>query len=455
MLEVIFVVAVIVLVYLLCSKKERPRKSRRGDPVLEVSVLEIDEDLQSASMDEIIDSIRSDDTRPNPTFNLQNETSPEYKVATMESFLLSGNTLEDQLNRGPVQIPNLDKFHPGKYPANNVILTGFTGVSRNKSYNTPPDTSRKLSSTHDRTNISGMADASGQVPHTPSGASVAQPNTSNVMQRATDPENQYGDLDSPKYADAYHFLGNQDTQIPGVQDWNLGGKFQTSTQQKVYEQLAASGYSPEQKNMGRIGPAAMLKNKISNQYIDAQRSRDLLNIAWKDAPKNPVLQNLAKQSASYINLDNNFYPGVDVRASRDLTNYDIQTNQLDATLAHADRAIGSTLSRGARFDIDRIADGNTNAVQGFLPAPIQEDAVDIDESVFNNAATVADLNNDVSSTGDTAIYNRSKYNATQAQKSKDIRAAYNVYSAKPYFIEELHEQEYRDWWEQDQLDLYL
>lgn len=432
MLEVIFIVAVIALVYLLCSKQDKPRKSKREPPA--TYVLEIDEDLQSASMDEIIDSIRSDDTQPNPTFNLQNETSPEYKVATMESFLLSGNTLEDQLNRGPTQIPNLDRFHPGRYPANNVILTGFTGVN---------NSSR---------NVSGMTDASGQTPHAPNGRqSAAQTD----MSQATDPEAQYGSLDSPKYADAYHFLGNQDTQIPGVQDWNQGAKFQTSTQKEVYEQLAASGYSPEQKNMGRIGPAAMLKNKISNQYIDAQRSKDLLNITWKDAPKNPVLQNLARQSASYINLDSNFYPGVDVRASRDLTNYDIQTNQLDAALAHADRAMGSTLSRGARFDIDRIADGNSNAVQGFLPAPIQEDAVDIDESVFNNAATVADLNNDVSSTGDTAIYNRSKYNATQAQKSKDIRAAYNVYSAKPYFIEELHEQEYRDWWEQDQLDLYL
>jgi hypothetical protein len=72
-----------------------------------------------------------------------------------------------------------------------------------------------------------------------------------------------------------------------------------------------------------------------------------------------------------------------------------------------------------------------------------------DIDMYDRELSVQELFKDTGCCGDTRMANRMKYMGLQARMSQDIRARWNAEKFRPYFEEELDDNEHRDWWDNE------
>ncbi len=97
--------------------------------------------------------------------------------------------------------------------------------------------------------------------------------------------------------------------------------------------------------------------------------------------------------------------------------------------------------------------GNTSNEQGntddspLTPKAQHKNEFDID--LFDKEMSIQELYKESGCAGDTRTANRMKYMGLQARMSQDIRARWNTEKFRPYFEEELRDNETRDWWDNE------
>ncbi len=96
-----------------------------------------------------------------------------------------------------------------------------------------------------------------------------------------------------------------------------------------------------------------------------------------------------------------------------------------------------------------------NLEASLKPEAKHKNEFDID--LYDRELSTQELFKDSGCAGDTRIANRMKYMGLQARMSQDIRAKWNAEKFRPYFEEELRDNETRDWWdvESDYLELLM
>ena len=90
---------------------------------------------------------------------------------------------------------------------------------------------------------------------------------------------------------------------------------------------------------------------------------------------------------------------------------------------------------------------DTKKVDPLKPETAHKNEFDI--NLYDKELTIEELHKDMGCTGDTKIANRMKYMGLQERMSHDIRAKWNVEKFRPYVEEELHDNETRDWWDNE------
>lgn len=90
-------------------------------------------------------------------------------------------------------------------------------------------------------------------------------------------------------------------------------------------------------------------------------------------------------------------------------------------------------------------------------APQAQHKNEFDIAMYDKNASTQSLFKDSGCSSDNKLANRMKYMGMQARMSSDIRARWNVEKFRPYFEEELRDNERRDWWDNDveHLDLLM
>lgn len=108
-------------------------------------------------------------------------------------------------------------------------------------------------------------------------------------------------------------------------------------------------------------------------------------------------------------------------------------------------------------ELNSTVDEQPGAVQTVSQKPEQQHKNEFDILMYDPDASIKELYTDMGCAGDTRIANRMKYAAMQSKVATDIRTRMNANKLRPYFEEELAEQEKRDWWdeESDYLDEYM
>jgi hypothetical protein len=92
-----------------------------------------------------------------------------------------------------------------------------------------------------------------------------------------------------------------------------------------------------------------------------------------------------------------------------------------------------------------------------LPPPKQQHKNEFDIALYGLDSDIKTLHGNMGSSGDTKLANRMKYMSLQSRLSQEIRSRHNAEKLRPYFQEELDDNENRDWWvaESDFLDEYM
>lgn len=90
---------------------------------------------------------------------------------------------------------------------------------------------------------------------------------------------------------------------------------------------------------------------------------------------------------------------------------------------------------------------DTNAELSLKPEAKHKNEFDID--MYDRELSIQELYKDTGCSGDTRMANRMKYMGLQAKMSQDIRARWNAEKFRPYFEEELRDNETRDWWDNE------
>ena len=90
---------------------------------------------------------------------------------------------------------------------------------------------------------------------------------------------------------------------------------------------------------------------------------------------------------------------------------------------------------------------DTNAELSLKPEAKHKNEFDID--MYDRELSIQELYKDTGCSGDTRMANRMKYMGLQAKLSQDIRARWNAEKFRPYFEEELRDNETRDWWDNE------
>lgn len=82
---------------------------------------------------------------------------------------------------------------------------------------------------------------------------------------------------------------------------------------------------------------------------------------------------------------------------------------------------------------------------------------EFDIAMLDREIAIAELHKDMGCTGDTRLANRMKYMAAQPRIAKDNMARMNSEKLRPYFNEELDDNEKAEWWnnENDYLDILM
>lgn len=87
-------------------------------------------------------------------------------------------------------------------------------------------------------------------------------------------------------------------------------------------------------------------------------------------------------------------------------------------------------------------------------SPVAKHKNEVDIELYQGGS-IQNLHGKMSCSGDTQLANRMKYMSMQSQMAKDARARWNVEKFRPYFAEELKDNERRDWWDNDADELEM
>ena len=119
-----------------------------------------------------------------------------------------------------------------------------------------------------------------------------------------------------------------------------------------------------------------------------------------------------------------------------------------STDAEIDDKINKLTNELSIVDTSDIND-NTAPKTHIPETPTAQHKNEFDIALFDKELSIQELYKDMGCSGDTKIANRMKYMGLQDRMAHDIRAKWNVEKLRPYFVEELEENENRDWWETD------
>ncbi len=109
--------------------------------------------------------------------------------------------------------------------------------------------------------------------------------------------------------------------------------------------------------------------------------------------------------------------------------------------------LANELSSSDEEDIYTDDQEDTNAELSLKPEAKHKNEFDID--MYDRELSIQELYKDTGCSGDTRMANRMKYMGLQAKMSQDIRARWNAEKFRPYFEEELRDNETRDWWDNE------
>ena len=109
--------------------------------------------------------------------------------------------------------------------------------------------------------------------------------------------------------------------------------------------------------------------------------------------------------------------------------------------------LANELSSSDEEDIYTDDQEDTNAELSLKPEAKHKNEFDID--MYDRELSIQELYKDTGCSGDTRMANRMKYMSLQAKLSQDIRARWNAEKFRPYFEEELRDNETRDWWDNE------
>jgi hypothetical protein len=109
-------------------------------------------------------------------------------------------------------------------------------------------------------------------------------------------------------------------------------------------------------------------------------------------------------------------------------------------------------SDSAKANADTM--GDTEPQNSVIPQPKKRRPDEFDLDIYSGEDDIRKLYTHMGADGDNQVCNRMKYMSVQPKLSKDIRASFNKYSWQPYVEAELRENEFREWWYMDQLDLH-
>ncbi len=106
---------------------------------------------------------------------------------------------------------------------------------------------------------------------------------------------------------------------------------------------------------------------------------------------------------------------------------------------------------------DTGGNSQENDTEVLLESPTALHKNEYDIALYDRDASIQELHKDMGCSGDTRIANRMKYMGVQDRMAKDIRARWNAEKFRPYFEEELSNNESRDWWDNEvaYLDNYM
>lgn len=109
--------------------------------------------------------------------------------------------------------------------------------------------------------------------------------------------------------------------------------------------------------------------------------------------------------------------------------------------------LASELSSSDEGDTYTDDQEDVNAELSLKPEAKHKNEFDID--MYDRDLSIQELYKDTGCSGDTRMANRMKYMGLQARMSQDIRARWNAEKFRPYFEEELRDNETRDWWDNE------
>jgi Na+-transporting NADH:ubiquinone oxidoreductase subunit NqrC len=111
-------------------------------------------------------------------------------------------------------------------------------------------------------------------------------------------------------------------------------------------------------------------------------------------------------------------------------------------LEELDKKIKELLNEADKQEIQDV-----NEELKLKPEAKHKNEFDID--MYDKELSIQELYKDTGCSGDTRMSNRMKYMGLQPRMSQDIRARWNTEKFRPYFEEELRDNETRDWWDNE------
>lgn len=124
-----------------------------------------------------------------------------------------------------------------------------------------------------------------------------------------------------------------------------------------------------------------------------------------------------------------------------------QPDDIDEKIKELSAELNSV--EGQSEDQNQVSDQSINQEPNISLKPEVKHKNEFDIDLYDKELSIQELYKDMGCTGDTRIANRMKYMGLQARMSQDIRARWNAEKFRPYFEEELRDNETRDWWDND------
>lgn len=129
------------------------------------------------------------------------------------------------------------------------------------------------------------------------------------------------------------------------------------------------------------------------------------------------------------------------KAKKACLNQQAELEEIDKKIRELDSELSSS------NEVDTNDKEDVNAKLSLKPEAKHKNEFDID--MYDRELSIQELYKDTGCSGDTRMANRMKYMGLQARMSQDIRARWNAEKFRPYFEEELRDNETRDWWDNE------